>query len=402
MKKAFTLIELLVVIAIIAILAALLMPALSKAREEAEKTKCRTNIHNVGLSLATMLVDTDGVYPGWVTDTVKDMRFYTDWSSTILSVPEAQPTDGDPYYQLIVHGYLDDIDLFDCPTAENPKTADWSGPELIAADRVDPDGWTWPPINPRSGVAYPEVGWWNMGHKLVRFVEYSYDMGRISRNSVAGRVIYGDSWERAFTWGPPGSWGYWPYNHPGGSNTLMVDQAVQFAPIQDKSFTFAVNLGWTNWNRAGVVPNPRMDEDVHMAEDYGLEEVSALYPADHDDIYLIDGGESAPWWNDGILTNGFCWGGIGGSPRDPWHIGNNWNTDFIVSDDWGGDYAEEFNGSGFTRAYHWWNSGNRGHFPEVGRFANEASWDRRDSCLIQISGLAIGGGYTDPTAWSNW
>ena len=64
MKKfKFTLIELLVVIAIIAILAGLLMPAFSKARERAKETDCRTKLHNCGLAMALYLDDYKGVMP---------------------------------------------------------------------------------------------------------------------------------------------------------------------------------------------------------------------------------------------------------------------------------------------------------------------------------------------------
>jgi prepilin-type N-terminal cleavage/methylation domain-containing protein/prepilin-type processing-associated H-X9-DG protein len=95
-KSAFTLIELLVVIAIIAILAALLLPALSRAKEKAKAIQCTSNNRQWAVAWSVYTTDNNDCYP---------------------SSPAGTPADREAWAITMNHVYAKKPDLLLCPSA---------------------------------------------------------------------------------------------------------------------------------------------------------------------------------------------------------------------------------------------------------------------------------------------
>ena len=84
--KAFTLIELLVVIAIIAILAAILFPVFARARENARRASCQSNLKQIGIGILQYVQDYDERYPSTsmgYTVTLPTGNYTATWDTTI-------------------------------------------------------------------------------------------------------------------------------------------------------------------------------------------------------------------------------------------------------------------------------------------------------------------------------
>jgi len=111
--RAFTLIELLVVIAIIAVLLAIIMPAMRKIKEVARETVCKSNLKNVGLAVAMYLDDYDRKIPN--TGSSNQHQWFEADGLTYR-----KPGSSSTYWGIYYRDYIkDQTKIFGCPSFQS-------------------------------------------------------------------------------------------------------------------------------------------------------------------------------------------------------------------------------------------------------------------------------------------
>jgi prepilin-type N-terminal cleavage/methylation domain-containing protein len=221
-KRAFTLIELLVVIAIIAILAAMLLPSLSRAKGQATKISCVNNLHQLSLAMRMYVDDNHDVYPMRTRKNFWCSQIYPGYSNIKLLVcpndgpnpqswpgedPDNYPADGKPR-SYIYNGWND---YMRDTLSTDDMTAYMSG---MYAGSIKENDITKPSIT----VV--------IGEKMTDSFHYHMDLMELEQNGAVGNDLFELDRSRHGGNGQKNS-------GTGGSNYSLADGSVRFVKFGD-------------------------------------------------------------------------------------------------------------------------------------------------------------------------
>jgi len=236
-KRAFTLIELLVVIAVIAVLMAILMPALNRAREQGKRTACLNNLRQLTMGWIMYADDHDdnilaantGLAYAWVV-----------WQGR--GVPEAQQISGIRSGRLFK--YCPEIKLYRCPTGIRGETVTYAITDAMNGYDGIP-GTTDLMVHRRMQIRRAD--------ERIVFL----DEGRLSPNSWT-------LWYDQERW-----WDQITARHGDGTNFGFADGHSEYWKWKDPRTIEIAKMDydqWQNTGRQGALSNSPGNEDLHRVQ----------------------------------------------------------------------------------------------------------------------------------------